>query len=85
MYTLDRAGQIYMITKYITCLLYAICAKPEKKDDYTTTNHTGVNGPTGPQRAFCRRRKRFRKAEPTHNFWRLQSPHKLDKLQLLGL
>ena len=37
-----------MITKYITCLLYAICAKPEKKDDYTTTNHTGVNGPTGP-------------------------------------
>ena len=20
----------------------------EKKDDYTTTNHTGVNGPTGP-------------------------------------
>ena len=24
------------------------CAKPEKKDDYTTTNHTGVNGPTGP-------------------------------------
>ena len=38
-----------MITKYITCLLYAICAKPEKKDDYTTTtNHTGVNGPAGP-------------------------------------
>ena len=37
-----------MITKYITCLLYAICAKPEKGDDYTTTNHTGVNGPTGP-------------------------------------
>ena len=37
-----------MITKYITCLLYANCAKPEKKDDYTTTNHTGVNGPTGP-------------------------------------
>ena len=27
--TLDRAGQIYMISKYITCLLYAICAKPE--------------------------------------------------------
>ena len=37
-----------MITEYITCLLYAICAKPEKKDDYTATNHTGVNGPTGP-------------------------------------
>ena len=43
-----------MITKYITCLLYAICAKPEKKDDYNTTNHTGVNGPTGPitQKAY---------------------------------
>ena len=37
-----------MITKYITYLLYANCATPEKKDDYTTTNHTGVNGPTGP-------------------------------------
>ena len=37
-----------MITKYITYLLYAICAKPEKKDDSNTTDHTGVNGPTRP-------------------------------------
>ena len=28
---------------------FVLNLKPsEKKDDYTTTNHTGVNGPTGP-------------------------------------
>ena len=37
-----------MITKYITCLLYAICAKPDKKDDYNTTKSYWGKWSTGP-------------------------------------